>query len=38
MNASYVHPKSEGNIEGYVNSTLCQEDAGATQDFDHKKF
>jgi hypothetical protein len=38
MNASYVYSKSEGNIEGYVNSTLGQEDAGATQDFDHKRF
>lgn len=37
-NISYVYSKSEGNIEGYVNSTLGQEDAGATQDFDHKKF
>ena len=37
-NMSYVFSKSEGNIEGYVNSTLGQEDAGATQDFDHKKF
>jgi hypothetical protein len=37
-NVSYVWSKSEGNIEGYVNSTLGQEDAGATQDFDHKKF
>ncbi|TKB57627.1 TonB-dependent receptor [Ferrimonas aestuarii] len=38
MNASYVWSKSEGNVEGYVNSTLGQEDAGATQDFDHKLF
>jgi hypothetical protein len=38
MNASYVWSQSEGNIEGYVNSTLGQEDAGATQDFDHKRF
>jgi hypothetical protein len=37
-NISYVLAKSEGNIEGYVNSTLGQEDAGATQDFDHKVF
>jgi len=37
-NISYVWSKSEGNIEGYVNSTLGQEDPGATQDFDHKKF
>ncbi|WP_298442712.1 TonB-dependent receptor plug domain-containing protein [uncultured Ferrimonas sp.] len=38
MSASYVWSKSEGNVEGYVNSTLGQEDAGATQDFDHKLF
>jgi hypothetical protein len=37
-NISYVLSKSTGNIEGYVNSTLGQEDAGATQDFDHKVF
>ncbi|MCJ8320271.1 MAG: TonB-dependent receptor plug domain-containing protein [Colwellia sp.] len=38
VNLSYVWSKSEGNIEGYVNSTLGQEDPGATQDFDHKRF
>ncbi|MCJ8269043.1 MAG: hypothetical protein MJK04_06520 [Psychrosphaera sp.] len=37
-NLSYVLSKSSGNIEGYVNSTLGQDDAGATQDFDHKVF
>ncbi|NQZ09602.1 MAG: TonB-dependent receptor, partial [Algicola sp.] len=37
-NISYVLSKSSGNMEGYVNSTLGQEDAGATQDFDHKVF
>ncbi|NRA60217.1 MAG: TonB-dependent receptor [Psychrobium sp.] len=37
-NLSYVLSRSSGNIEGYVNSTLGQDDAGATQDFDHKKF
>ncbi|MGX5202793.1 TonB-dependent receptor [Aliikangiella sp. IMCC44632] len=35
---SYVLGYSEGNVEGYVNSSLGQEDAGATQDFDHKRF
>lgn len=38
MNASYTLSKSEGNIEGYVNSTLVQDDAGLTQDFDHERF
>jgi hypothetical protein len=38
MNASYTLAKSEGNIEGYVNSTLEQDDAGLTQDFDHERF
>lgn len=37
-NFSYVLSQSKGNIEGYVNSTLGQEDAGATQDFDHSYF
>lgn len=38
LNASYTLAKSEGNIEGYVNSTLEQNDAGLTQDFDHERF
>lgn len=38
MSATYILSKSEGNIEGYVNSTLGQDDAGATQDFDHERF
>ena len=38
FNASYVFSRSYGNAEGYVNSTLGQEDAGATQDFDHALF
>jgi hypothetical protein len=37
-NLSYTWSKSEGNVEGYVNSSLEQVDAGATQDFDHKRF
>ncbi len=37
-NFSYVLSRSWGNAEGYVNSTLGQEDAGATQDFDHQNF
>ena len=35
---SYVLSRAFGNAEGYVNSTLAQEDAGATQDFDHGRF
>lgn len=35
---SYTLSRSFGNVEGYVNSTLAQEDAGATQDFDHQRF
>jgi hypothetical protein len=38
LNASYIWSRSYGNAEGYVNSTLGQEDAGATQDFDHARF
>ncbi len=38
MQGSYTWSKSEGNIEGYVNSSLEQDDAGLTQDFDHKLF
>jgi hypothetical protein len=32
--ASYTWSKSKGTAEGYVQSTLQQEDAGLTQDFD----
>lgn len=35
---SYTFAKTRGNVEGYVNSTLEQEDAGLTQDFDHRLF
>jgi len=35
---SYVLSRTFGNVEGYVNSSLGQEDAGATQDFDHANF
>ncbi|MDM4767145.1 TonB-dependent receptor [Pelomonas sp. SE-A7] len=38
MNASYVYSKSKGTAEGYVQSTLNQEDAGLTQDFDFGSF
>jgi hypothetical protein len=34
LQGSYTFSKSLGNVEGYVNSTLEQEDAGLTQDFD----
>ncbi len=35
---SYTYSKTKGNIEGYVNSTLEQDDPGLTQDFDHRLF
>lgn len=35
---SYTWAQSLGNAEGYVNSTLEQEDPGLTQDFDHARF
>lgn len=38
INMSYVLSRTWGNAEGYVNSSLAQEDAGATQDFDHANF
>ena len=38
VNASYVWSKSKGTAEGYVQSTLNQEDAGLTQDFDFGSF
>lgn len=37
-NFSYVLSRTFGNAEGYVNSSLAQEDPGATQDFDHARF
>lgn len=38
LQGSYTLAKSKGNVEGYVNSTLEQDDAGATQDFDFAAF
>lgn len=38
LQGSYTLSKSRGNVEGYVNSTLEQEDPGLTQDFDHRLF
>ncbi len=38
LQGSYTFSKSRGNIEGYVNSTLEQDDPGLTQDFDHPLF
>ncbi len=38
LQGSYTYAKSRGNIEGYVNSTLEQDDPGLTQDFDHRLF
>lgn len=38
MQGSYTYARSRGNVEGYVNSTLEQDDAGLTQDFDHRLF
>lgn len=38
VQGSYTWAHSYGNIEGYVNSTLEQDDAGLTQDFDHPLF
>ncbi|MFN4292015.1 MAG: TonB-dependent receptor domain-containing protein [Permianibacter sp.] len=38
LQGSYTYAKSKGNVEGYVNSTLEQDDAGLTQDFDHALF
>ncbi|MCA0177543.1 MAG: TonB-dependent receptor plug domain-containing protein [Proteobacteria bacterium] len=34
LSASYTWSRSRGSAEGYVQSTLQQEDAGVTQDFD----
>lgn len=38
LQGSYTFAKSKGNVEGYVNSTLEQDDAGVTQDFDFAAF
>jgi hypothetical protein len=38
LQGSYTFSKSKGNVEGYVNSTLEQDDAGVTQDFDFAAF
>jgi hypothetical protein len=38
LQGSYTFSKSKGNVEGYVNSTLQQDDAGVTQDFDFAAF
>ena len=38
LQGSYTFAKSKGNAEGYVNSSLEQEDAGMTQDFDFAAF
>ena len=33
MQGSYTFSRSKGNVEGYVNSTLDQDDPGLTQEF-----
>jgi hypothetical protein len=38
VQGSYTLAASKGNVEGYINSTLEQTDAGITQDFDHALF
>ena len=38
LQGSYTWSKSQGNVEGYLNSTLEQDDAGLTQDFDFAIF
>lgn len=38
VKGSYTMAKSRGNVEGYVNSTNEQEDAGLTQDLDNALF
>ena len=38
LQGSYIFARTRGNVEGYVNSTLEQEDPGLTQDFDHRLF
>ena len=38
LSGSYTYSRSKGSAEGYVNSTINQEDAGVSQDFDFAKF
>ena len=38
MSGSYTYSQSKGTAEGYVNSTINQEDAGVSQDFDFGTF
>lgn len=38
LQGSYTFSRTRGNVEGYVNSTLEQDDPGLTQDFDHPLF
>ena len=38
MQGSYTFSKSKGNVEGYVNSTINQDDPGLTQEFDFSSF
>lgn len=38
MAGSYTYSQSKGTAEGYVNSTINQEDAGVSQDFDFGTF
>ena len=38
MAGSYTYSQSKGTAEGYVNSTIDQEDAGVSQDFDFGAF
>lgn len=38
LQGSYTWSRSRGNVEGYVNSILEQDDAGLTQDFDYASF
>jgi len=38
LQGSYTFSRSKGNVEGYVNSTLDQDDPGLTQEFDYASF
>jgi hypothetical protein len=38
LSGSYTYSRSKGTAEGYVNSTIDQEDAGVSQDFDFGTF
>jgi hypothetical protein len=38
LGGSYVWSQSKGTAEGYVSSTIDQDDAGITQDFDYGSF